>query len=144
MNGRTIFKVVLAVMVIVAAAGLAGLAFNAGVARGLAESGKLPAITAAPGAVPYPFYGPFFFHRPFGFGLLGLIFPLLFLFLLFGLLRRAFWHGPRWHGPLGGPWMHGWHAKPGESAEWEEHVPPMVAEWHRKMHEPQAEGTAER
>jgi hypothetical protein len=162
MNGRTVFKVALAVIVIAAVAGLVGLAFNAGVARGLVESGKLPApVFLAPGeveggGVPAPYYHGqpwgwgygFGFHRPFGpgWGLLGCLIPLGLLFLFFAIVRGIFWRGHmHWgHGWGPGPWamgMRGW--KPGEGP-WGRGAPPFVEEWHRKMHEPQAEGTAEK
>jgi hypothetical protein len=55
-----------------------------------------------------------------GFGF-GFLFPLLFLFLIFGALRAA-WGGPRrWgYGP-------GWHGP--------EHMEGRWAEWHKRAHE---------
>lgn len=50
---------------------------------------QIPAGTA-PMAYWYPWH--------FGFGFLGLLFPLLFFFLIFGLVRAAFWGGPYRHG----------------------------------------------
>ena len=123
MKGRIVLTVLLALILIAGLVGAGVYVYNVGVAQGLAESGKL----AAPpmGAAPYPYIGgPFFYHRPFGFGFLGCLFPLLFLLLVFGLLR-GIRHG-RWgggHGMRHGPWEKG--------------VPPMFEEWHRKMHEPQ-------
>lgn len=52
-----------------------------------------------------------------GFGFLGLLFPLLFIFLLIGLVRAAF-GGPRWGGPGG------WNGGPRT----------MFEEWHRDAH----------
>jgi hypothetical protein len=124
MNGKIVLRVLLALGLIAGAVGIAIYAYNVGIAQGLIESGKLAAPTT--GVAPYPFYGgPFFFHWPFGFGLglLGCLFPLLFFVLFFGLLR----------GMIGrGHW--GKHR-----AHWEKGVPPMFEEWHRKMHEPQAQ-----
>ena len=52
------------------------------------------AVPAA-GAVPVAYwYGPHFF----GFGFLGLLFPLFFLFLFFGLMRAAIGGGRHWSG----------------------------------------------
>ncbi len=122
MNGRIILGVLLVVVLIVGALGVGAYAYNLGVAQGLAQSDKLPAPPS--GTVPYPYYAPFFF-RPFGygFGLLGCLFPLLFLFLIFALFRGMLWGG-RW----------GWrrHHMIGDHD-----VPPAVEEWHRKMHESQ-------
>lgn len=98
-------------IVLVAILAIVGVgAYNAGVAQGLADSGRL----AAPGVVAYhPWYG-------FGFGLFGLLFPLLFLFLIFGAARAWFWHG-RGHGY----WSRG--------RTWGE-APPIFEEWHRRAH----------
>ncbi|MEW5721042.1 MAG: hypothetical protein AB1817_20620, partial [Chloroflexota bacterium] len=91
-----------------------------GVAQGLADSGKL--VAPAVGAVPYPyFHRPFGFHT-FGFGFLNCLIPLLFFFLLFGLCRAFIWRG-HWSG---------WHHRHWDGKD----IPPMVEEWHRKMHEP--------
>jgi hypothetical protein len=135
MNGRIFLRIVLAVILVALLAGAAVFVYNVGVTHGLAASGKL--VAPAPGngmpMAPY-YYGGF--GRPwgpgfgFGFGFLGLIFPILFLFLVFALVRGAFFHGGgRWHG--GRRWY-------GEGGSGE--VPPMVEEWHRKMHEKAAGG----
>ena len=50
--------------------------------------------TELPATVPAAYwYGPHWF----GFGLFGFLFPLLFIFLLFGLVRAAFGGGRGWH-----------------------------------------------
>ena len=110
-------------LVLVLAAGVAGIAYNAGVSRGIVESGKI--TPPPPGTAPYPYYGPFHygFHPFFGFGFL---FPLLFFFLFFGVLRGLFWR------PWGGYYGH-----------YGKGVPPMFEEWHRRAHEEKREtGTA--
>ncbi len=123
MNGRIILTVLLALVLIAGMVGAGIYVYNVGVAQGLAESGKLAAPPT--GAAPYPYFGgPFFYHRPFGFGFLGCLFPLLFLMFFVMLLRGILWRGR---------WGHGMHHGP-----WEKGAPPMFEEWHRKMHEPQA------
>jgi hypothetical protein len=94
----------------------------------LAASGKLAAPDGAPtgGVAPYPYYTPFYRPWGFGFGIFGLIFPLLFFFLIFGAIRGLFFRGWR-----RGPWNHG----PWNRGDWDKNVPPMVQEWHRKLHE---------
>ena len=93
MNGRIILTVLLALILIAGMVGAGIYVYNVGVAQGLADSGKLAAPTT--GVAPYPYVGgPFFYHRPFGFGFLGCVFPLLFLFLFFALLRTILWRGP--------------------------------------------------
>ncbi len=122
MNGRIVLRMVLALVVIAALVGLGVYVYNAGVAQGLATSGKL--VAPEGGVTPYPYYGQPVFFGPFGFGLAGCLFPLLFIFLAVALLRGIFWHGPR--------------AWSGRHGHWEKGIPPMFEEWHRKAHEPQA------
>ena len=118
MNRRVLIGVALALVAIAIAGTIGAVSYQAGVAHGLAESGTvLPPEGGVPHAAHWP-YRPFWHHGPFGF--FGIIFPLLFLFLLFGLLRRVLW-GPWWAGP-GHRWTGG--------------VPPMFEEWHRRAHEP--------
>lgn len=105
--------VVAILLVLLIGAGVAGIAYNAGVARGLAGSGQ---ISPPPGVAPYPYYGPYW-HGPFGF--FGFLFPLLFFFLIFALLKGLFW-GRHWGGYPG---------------HWGGGVPPMFEEWHRRAHE---------
>jgi hypothetical protein len=71
----------LLVLLVVGVIGLVG--YQLGVSQAIAT--QLPA--AAPAAYPY-WYGP-----GFGFGFFGFLFPLFFLFLLFGLMRAAFGGG---------------------------------------------------
>lgn len=122
MTGRIVLGVLLFIVLIVAIGGVGTYAYNVGLAQGVAQADKLPA--PATGPVPYyPYYGgPFFFHPfGFGFGFLGLLFPLFFFFLIFALVRGIFW---------GGRWGHRrWMA--------EGNVPAPFEEWHRKAHEKQ-------
>jgi hypothetical protein len=120
MNGRIVFRILLALVLVAVAAGLGAFIYNAGVAHGLAAGGT--AVGPNGGAGPVVPYAPYFFYRPWGFGFFpfGFIFPLLFFFLIFALIRGAFFRG--WHN-------RGW-GGPGQ-------VPPGFEEWHRKMHENQ-------
>lgn len=127
MNGRIILIGLLVLALLAGAVGVGVYAYNAGVAQGLVQSGKVSVVEGGPG--PYPYYGgPFFFHRSFGFGFgfLGCLFPLLFFFIIFGLLRGIFWRGP-WGGRHG--WGGGHHGPWGKGG-----VPPMFEEWHRQAH----------
>src|SRR5438552_18259395 len=68
----------LGIIVTLAIAAIVGVgAYQLGVAQGLATTGTAVA--------PYGYYHPFFF------GGFGFLFPLLFIFLIFFLLRCAFW-----------------------------------------------------
>ena len=129
MNGRIIFRVLLALVLLAGVAAVGVYAYNAGVARGLAENVALaqPGEGGVP-VVPYAYgYGaPYFFHRPFfgfGFGPLGCLFPLLALLLFFGLFKGLLWRGP-WGGGRG--WRH--------FGTGEKGLPPMFEEWHRRAH----------
>ncbi|HEY5488791.1 MAG TPA: hypothetical protein VIK00_03050 [Candidatus Limnocylindrales bacterium] len=101
--------------------------------------GAAQVAPAAAGSVVYPAVGWHWFG--FGFPFFGLIFGLLFLFLIFGLVRRAIWGGRGWHGyghgygPGYGPRSFG----PGGRQGWDgTTVPPFVDEmlknWHRQAH----------
>jgi hypothetical protein len=103
---------VIALLAVLILGGVAGIAYQAGAAASAAGT--------APIAMHPYFWGPFF-----GFGFFGFLFPLLFLFLIFGLVRAAFWGGhSHWDG-YGGRRR-------------------MLEEWHREMHERQGSGTSER
>jgi hypothetical protein len=132
MDGKIGLRIVSALVLIAAIAGIGFFAYQAGVAHGSPITLPAPSGQTAPG--PYPYYGygmpwhafPFF---GFGFGCFG---PLLALFLLFIALRAfrfLFW-GPRWgwgghmHGGHG-PWRHGWT---------EDGVPSMFKEMHDRAH----------
>ncbi len=132
MNGRFIFRLLVALVAIVAILGLGAIVYNAGVAQGAAQAAQLAGSES--GAVPVPYYGP---YAPpfFGFGFFGLLGLLFFLFLLFGAMRALFWRGPRgWghmhRGPWGVPPMAG-------KEDWSKGVPPPFEEWHRRAHESQ-------
>ncbi|HEX5839450.1 MAG TPA: hypothetical protein VFY26_16560 [Anaerolineales bacterium] len=122
MNGNTGLRILSALVLVAAIAGIAFFAFQTGVARGSPIT-----IEAAEGQtvpMPYPYYGwGGHYHHPFGFGF-GFFGFLILLFLFFAALRALrflFW-GARW----------GHHGRWGRG--WENGVPPMFEEWHKKMH----------
>ena len=126
MNGNSIgLRIVSALVLIAAIAGIAFFAFRAGVAQGSPITIEAPSGETAP--MPYPYYGygmPY--HGPFGFvfGFFGFLFVLFLFFAALRAFRFLFW-GPRWgwghhHGPWGRGWEHG--------------VPPMFEEWHKRAH----------
>jgi hypothetical protein len=122
MNRAFVARIIGGLVLLAALAGLAYLAFNAGLARGaainLAESGRLPQ-----GAYGMPYY----WHAPFfaPFGLLGCLLPFFLVLMVFASVSWLLWGPRRWmHRP--GMWQAGWHS---------EGVPPRFAEWHRRAHE---------
>jgi len=126
MNGNNIgLRIVAALVLVAAIAGIAYFAFQAGVVRGSPITLERPSGETVP--APYPYYGyGYGFHRPFGFGF-GFFGFLILLFLFFAALRafRLLLWGPRWghrYGP--GAW----------GRPWENGMPPMFEEWHKRAH----------
>src|SRR5919205_4017785 len=99
MNGNNVgLRIVSALVLIAAIAGIAFFAFQAGVAKGSPVTIEAPSGQTAP--APYPYYGYGYgmpFYRPwgFGFGFLGFLIPLFLFFLVLRAFRFLFW-GPRW------------------------------------------------
>ncbi len=123
MNGKIFARIIAALVLVAAVAGIAFFAFNAGVAQGVAT--KLPAVTQ-PGNMPYAYHGAPFFWHPF-FGIFGFLIGLFVLFFVLRLISFIVF-GPRWG--WGGrmsrhAWRHGWY---------EGDVPPMVKEMHDRLH----------
>ena len=81
------------VAAVVLAVVVGGIAYNAGVAHGIQQSGKI--VMPAPGAYPYPYPYPYMWH-PWGFGFF--FFPLFFFFVFAMIARGVFWRSHhRWH-----------------------------------------------
>jgi amino acid transporter len=122
MDGKIVFRVLAAIVLVAAIAGIAFFAYNAGVAA------QLPAQAGAGSQPPvptyaYPLWHPFSF---FGFGCFAPLFALLLLFLAFRAFSFMLW-GPRWGwGSRRHAWRHGWTEEGG--------VPSMFREWHDRAH----------
>jgi hypothetical protein len=120
MNGKISFRILAALVLVAAIAGVAFFAYNAGMAT------QIPAQAGAVAQPPYPYYGyPFWHPFPFfGFGCFAPLFALFLLFLAFRAFSVLLW-GPRWghrhHG-----WRQGWNEEGG--------VPPMFKDWHDRAH----------
>jgi hypothetical protein len=136
---RTRFGLLGGVLILALGAGIAGLAYQAGVSHGAATAASAGSVVVVGGG-------------PWGFGILGVLFGLFFLFFLarlvigvtFGAFARGRgpWthgghHGPgSWaDGPSGGPWMGGPRARWGDRET-------FVAEMHRRLHERDAAAQA--
>ena len=113
---RGIFGVIV-VLVIAAIAGAFG--YQLGVSQGVVATGTAVA--------PAVYYHPYFF------GGFGFLFPLLFLFLIFGLMRAAFGRGRGWG--YGG----GWGMGPGYYQNPRERIEALHKELHGEK--PQDTGT---
>lgn len=134
-----LFFTILFVGVLVA---IGGGIYQAGVAQGIIDAGRVPA-GAAVGVTGYG-YG-WGFH---GFGFLDLVVPLFFLFILFGIIRAIFGFGGRdrgWShrhgGDRGGGWGDGSWGGPGFGSQgWREERERRMADLHRRLHEEEAAG----
>ena len=126
MNEKIGLRIVSALVLIAAIAGISYFAFRAGVDQGSPITIEAPSGESVP--APYPYYGygmPF--HRSqfgFGFGCFGILITLFLFALAMKAFRLMVW-GPRWGWGHRGPWRHGW----GERG-----VPPMFDEWHKRAH----------
>ena len=124
MNGKIVLRIVSALVLIAAIAGIAFFAFNAGVAQGSPVTINAPEGQNVPAPCYHHGFGmpmPFF-----GFGCFGIIITVFLFMLAMKAFRMMMW-GPRFghmHGH--GPWRRDW----GEKG-----VPPMVDEWHKRMHD---------
>lgn len=134
MNEKIGLRILAALILVAAIAGIAFFAFRAGVAQGSPITIEAPAGESVP--APFPAYGyGMRFQHPFGFGFgcVGPLLALLLLFLAVKSFRVLFW-GPRWGwGHHHGPW----------GRHWENRVPPMFEEWHKRAHESPNESTKE-
>ncbi len=135
MNGNNItLRILSAVILIAAIAGIGFFAFRAGVAQGSPITIQAPSGQSQTVPAPYPYYGWGMPFHPwgfgFGFGCFGPLIALFLFFLAFRAFRVLFW-GPRlgWGHHHYGPW----------GRHWENGVPPMFDEWHKRAHGEQPE-----
>ena len=111
--------------------------YQAGIAQGIVDAGRYPAAAAVPVA-GYGWQGP---------GIFGILFGIFFLFLIFGLIRAAFFrrdYGSGW-GHHGYGWGPGWSKGPGSDAgpeSWREERDRRIADLHRRLHEEGDGGTS--
>jgi hypothetical protein len=139
MTGRGIFGFFLSLLFVGVLIAIGAGIYQAGVAQGVIDAGRFPAGAAVP-------VGGYAGYHGGGFGFLGLLFPLLFLFLIFGLIRAAFSRGRGWGhhgygrgcGPGWGGWDRGEGPGTGGPTEWREERDRRMAELHRRLHEEDA------
>jgi hypothetical protein len=112
MNRTAVGRILAFILAIVVLGAVGVLAYNAGVAEGLAASGE----AVGEGRFDRPYIG-------WGFGPFAILFWILIFFLFFGLLRALLWGGPRHYGAPGG-WHEGWGRD----------LPPRFEDWHRRAH----------
>jgi hypothetical protein len=139
MNGRSIARILLVVVIVLGAIGLGVSAYNAGVTAGLVQSGQ---VVTTPGGVPVAPAAPYIGYGygygwgwGIGHGFFGFFGFLLVLFLFLGLLRAAFGgHRRGWGGPGGPGGPGGWKGDWRHDA-WEQ----RVKDTHDALHREDAE-----
>ena len=126
MFGRGLFGAFALIVAIAVVAGIGIGVYNAGVSEGVAEAARVAQVAGEDAAVVYPPYvgGPYGYGHGWGggggFGFFGILFGILFFFLIIGMIRAAFgWD--RWGG--GGR----------DSGRWESRDH-RIAEMHRELH----------
>jgi hypothetical protein len=127
MFGRGLFGAFALVLAIAVVAGIGIGVYNAGVSEGVAEAARVAQVAGDGSAVVYPPYvgGPYGYGHGWGgggFGFFGILFGILFFFLIIGMIRAAFGWG-RWGGGGRGPG--GWESRNERFVE-------MLREMHRQ------------
>lgn len=134
-----IFRLIGVLLLLGLVAGGAFMAYNAGVAQGVAQAPEVAIAiekAAEEDAPVSPMYGyahgyphPLVYGYTFGyshhFNPFGMICgSILFLFLFFGFMKMIFFRGMR----------HGWGHHGHWGKDWEGNVPPFFSEWHKRAH----------
>jgi hypothetical protein len=131
--GRAIVSFLFLLIVAGVLAGIGAQVYQAGVVQGIVDAGRFPA------GATVPIVGGYGHH---GFDFLGILFPILFLFLIFGILRAAFSHGRGWDRRYGRGygWGGGWDKGDGPDApmSWREERDRRMADMHQRLHETDA------
>lgn len=128
---RGIFGFFLTLVFVSVLVGIGAGVYQAGVAQGIVDAGRFPAGATVPVA-GYGWHGP---------DLFGLFFGILFLFLIFGLIRAAFFGGRGWgrgYGHHGYGWGPGWGKggpMEGGPDAWREERERRMSELHQRLHE---------
>lgn len=131
MNGRAIVRFLIGLIAVGLLIGIGVEIYQSGVQQGILDAGRVPGGAA----VPYVGYG---YHPGFGFGFLGFLFPLLFIFLIFGLLRAAFWGGRGrrgWGGHGWGGYGYGPGGPGSDPNSWQAERDRRMAEMHQRLHD---------
>jgi hypothetical protein len=121
---RIFWRILAALVLIAAVAGIGFYAYSLGMNQGLAQK----VVTSTTGTITAPAFYPMHPFFGFGWGPLGCLIPLFLLCLVFGSFRAMVWGPMGWrrHMHHHGPW--GWRD------ENDKDVPPFFAEWHRRAH----------
>jgi len=142
MNKNFWLKIGLSIVLLAVLIAAGGWVFHLGLVQGAAANGELPTVG---GRTDLPYAGMMGAYRqgmsPYGLGMHSFFSPFRFLggllvfFLILGLVRVLFfggWADRRYHHAF---YPHGMGRPSGDDS-----IPPMVEEWHRKMHEKENSG----
>jgi hypothetical protein len=139
---RTIAAILLIAVLAIGGGLIATTAYQAGLSTAITTAVSNGGTVVAP--LPAYGYGYGYGWHPggFGFGFFGFLGTLLFIFIVFGLLRAVFFRGgrrgwgPGWGGGPGawGPNDHD-HDRSGGRNFWESRFGESFDEWHRKAHD---------
>ncbi len=102
-------RIVVGIVILAALVTVGAYTYNLGIARGMAESGRVVGGAGVPIVALWHPWGLGFGFFPF--------FPLLFILFWVFAVRGLFWRG-------------GWRRR-----SWDDRVPPAFEEWHRRLHE---------
>jgi len=134
MYARGIVRFLVSLIAIALLIGIGVGIYQSGVQQGILDAGRVPAGAAVPYADGYGYgYRPGFF----GFSFLGFLFPLLFIFVIFGLLRAVF-RGGRGHGWGGRGWGSYGYGPGGPGFDhdtWQAERDRRIAEMHQRLHD---------
>ncbi|MEP6638923.1 MAG: hypothetical protein ABJC39_06185 [Chloroflexota bacterium] len=117
-------------------------AYQAGLTTALTTATASGATVVAPVVPPYGYgYG---WHPDFGFGIFGFLGTLVFVFIVFALLRMILWGGRArrgWGGPSGWGGPGGWDGPAGDGrghaqggSPWASRAHDTFEDWHRRAH----------
>lgn len=130
MFGRTMFRLLALVALVVVLVVGGGAVYQLGLTEGVARGAAQAAGTTTQVVLPYGYGG--------GFGFFGFLAVLFFLFLVFGLTRAILFgsrggrHGG--HGPWGRGWSHEGGAGKWAQGPWADRATEHLETWHREAH----------
>jgi hypothetical protein len=138
---RAIAAILLIAILAIGGGLIAAAAYQAGLSQAVVTATDGTTVVAPVAGYGWG-YGYGWHPGGFGFGFFGFLGTLLFLFIIFGLIRAIFFRGGPGRGGWGSGWGPGW--GPGDHdarrKHWESRFGDGFDEWHRRSHEGQSSG----
>lgn len=137
---RAIAAILLIAVLAIGGGLIATTAYQAGLTQAVTTATDGTTVVAPVAGYGWGGYGYGWHPFGFGFGFFGFLGTLLFLFLIFGLIRAVFFRGGPGRGGWGPGWGGGWGpGRPGDHDArrkyWESRFGEGFDEWHRRSHE---------